>query len=366
MGTNAANTSQAASRSEHETRANPAARERFSAEEMVICLSHYDLGVIRSVRDFARGSRRAPKAAIESEKGKFLFKRRAHGRDDVAKVTLVHQLQTFLSEQTFPLPRLIHTRDDHSMLVRGGFIYEMFEFIEGSAYGGSLISTYEAGHTLGLFHKLLAAYRPAWPLPLGSYHDAKAILQSIRHTVRSLPPKDRPPGDVVAEAVEGLAGQYEQCARVANELGVNDWEVQVVHGDWHPGNMLFRKEHVAAAIDYDAARFQPRVIDLANGALQFSIAGGGRDPEKWPDAVDMARFTQFFRGYDAANVITVAEIQAIPYLMCEAMIAEAVLPIAATGSFGRIDGFPFLQMIRRKVCWVQENRETLVKAMQEA
>ena len=58
------------------------------------------------------------------------------------------------------------------------------------------------------------------------------------------------------------------------------------------------------------------------------------------------------------------ELRAIPYLMCEAMIAEAVLPIAATGSFGRISGFPFLQMIERKVKWVMENLEELASVLE--
>ncbi len=47
--------------------------------------------------------------------------------------------------------------------------------------------------------------------------------------------------------------------------------------------------------------------------------------------------------------------EALPYLMCEAMIAEAVLPIAATGSFGRMEGFPFLQVIDRKVHWTLDH-----------
>ncbi len=60
------------------------------------------------------------------------------------------------------------------------------------------------------------------------------------------------------------------------------------------------------------------------------------------------------RGY-----LSVAELRAVPYLMCEAMIAEAVLPIAATGSFGRLDGFGFLVMVRKKVEWILENIKEL-------
>jgi hypothetical protein len=65
------------------------------------------------------------------------------------------------------------------------------------------------------------------------------------------------------------------------------------------------------------------------------------------------------RGYDSVSVVSKAELRAIGYLMCEAMIAEAVLPIAATGSFGRFDGFGFLQMIDKKVQWILSHLDEL-------
>ncbi|MDP7637388.1 MAG: hypothetical protein QF577_07555, partial [Phycisphaerae bacterium] len=130
-------------------------------------------------------------------------------------------------------------------------------------------------------------------------------------------------------------------------------------------NMLFRDKRVVTMINYDAARLQPRVIDLANGALQFSILGGGDDPAKWPDHVDNKRFKQFMLGYDSVNVVSKSEIKIVPMLMCEAMIAEAVLPIAATGSFGHIEGFPFLQMVCRKVKWILDNLKDLCSVLKD-
>ena len=54
-------------------------RETFTVEELAVVLSHYDIGVIDSVTEFPRGSRKAPKLRIVSEQGKFLMKRRARG-----------------------------------------------------------------------------------------------------------------------------------------------------------------------------------------------------------------------------------------------------------------------------------------------
>ena len=60
-------------------------------------------------------------------------------------------------------------------------------------------------------------------------------------------------------------------------------------------------------------------------------------------------------------LVSQGEIQSIPWLMIEALIAEAVFPIAATGSFVRIDGLAFLQMVQRKVYWMQRNAEKLAQ-----
>jgi hypothetical protein len=47
--------------------------------------------------------------------------------------------------------------------------------------------------------------------------------------------------------------------------------------------------------------------------------------------------------------------------MIEALIAEAVFPIAATGQFGRMDGMGFLSMVMRKVQWLQKSTRMLIE-----
>ena len=123
---------------------------------------------------------------------------------------------------------------------------------------------------------------------------------------------------------------------------------------------------MVAVIDYDAARIQQRIIDVANGALQFSILGGGDDPARWPDGIDESRFKRFIRGYESVPncVISRAELRTVPFLMIEALIAEAAIPIAATGSFARMEGTDFLLMVERKVRWFQEHGERLTKAVE--
>jgi hypothetical protein len=60
-------------------------------------------------------------------------------------------------------------------------------------------------------------------------------------------------------------------------------------------------------------------------------------------------------------LLSEAEIKTIPWLMVEALIAEAVFPIAATGNFGKMEGLAFLQMVQKKVHWMQRSADRLVE-----
>src|SRR5438105_9427146 len=61
-------------------------REQLAADELAIVLSHFEIGMIESITEYPRGSRKAPKLLITAEQGKFLLKRRARGKDDPFKV----------------------------------------------------------------------------------------------------------------------------------------------------------------------------------------------------------------------------------------------------------------------------------------
>lgn len=342
-------------------------REKFAADELAIVLSHFDIGIVHAIKEFARGSRKAPKLLVQTDKGEFLLKRRAKGKDDPFKVAFSHAMQLYLASKQFPLPHLIGTKkDNNSMLQLHGTLYELFEYIRGTSYDNSLESTFDSGKILALYHKLLRDYTAEFEPPTGSYHDSRSIntsLDQIPFTFTRLDRMRNVSEQQVQATLNFLRDSYVQAAAKVNTTGLNNWPMQIVHCDWHPGNMLFRNRKVVAVIDYDAARLQQRIIDLANGVLQFSILGGTDDPATWPDYVDESRFKRFIRGYDEVDVVSTAELQVIPWLMMEAMVAESVLPIAATGSFGRIEGYGFLQMIERKIRWVQQHVDHLIASV---
>ena len=143
-------------------------REQFSLEELAVVLSHFEIGTVESVQEYARGSRKAPKLLIASEQGRFLLKRRARGRDDPFKVAFTHAIQLHLANKQFPLPHLIGTKpDNNSMFQWRGQVYELFEYIPGQGFTHTGEASFDAGHTLALFHKLLADFTTQIPTAHG-------------------------------------------------------------------------------------------------------------------------------------------------------------------------------------------------------
>lgn len=342
-------------------------RDRFGTEELVIILSHFDLGIIQSVKEFPKGSRRAPKLLIKSDRGPFLLKRRAGGKDDPFKVAFTHQLQLHLASRQFPLPHLIGTRaDNNSMLQYKDGIYEVFEYISGTGYDAGLESTQDSGRILGLFHKLGLDFESEYQPPYGTYHSAKNVpgaIEMMPKKMAEVHPNWKDHAARVTQITQFFYNSYAEASKNADDIGVKRWPMQIIHADWHPGNTLFQKKQVVAVIDYDACRLAQRVIDVANGAFQFSRLAGGDDPRKWPEYLDESRYKRFLSGYDAVNMLSKSELKAIPWLMLEALITETVIPIAAAGNFARLNGFEYLEMADRKVRWMQDSIDKLASIL---
>jgi homoserine kinase type II len=333
-------------------------RERFSSQEIAAVLGNYDLSEISMMREFTRGAPAAAKLLITTNRSKFLLKRRPKGKDDPERVAFAHELQRFLASKSFPLPHLVDLRDGSSSVLRiGDSIYELFEFIDGQPYRGGLPATHESGKTLALYHKLLCDFRSESKRPQGQYHDS----EDVRDSFAALPDIVRKSRSArghepeLDDLLKDLQDAYQEAAEAVNDMGMPQWPLEFAHADWHPGNMLFVGDRVVAVLDYDSARVWQRILDIANGCLQFSAIAGGRNLSKWEDRADLDRARSFLSGYDEIVVISRAELQAVPLLMQEALIAQTIPPILQSGTFAGLDGFGFLQVTLRKVRWLQDN-----------
>ena len=341
----------------------PRGGAHFSSEELAEVLSHYNIGIIHQAKPLSAGNRRAPKMIIVSEKGKFLLKRRPKGKDDLYRVAFSHAVQMHLAEKGFPVTSLVATTDEKNTILQlNNHIYEFFNFINGTRYDRKVETTIDTGRQLAKFHQYLKDFAFQWKPLKGSFHDSSIV----RHHLKSLGALNGSNSDKqLIKTAEDLMALFNNSSIHVNELGFDIWDTQVVHGDWHPGNMLFSGGKLVAVLDFDSVKIAPEVTDLANGMLQFSIVGNRPNPAEWPEYLDQAKLVQFLNGYKNIIKLPKDKLLSLIDLMIETIIAEAVLPVAATGFFGNLHGCEFLKMIYRKADWIHKNRQILLAAIKD-
>jgi aminoglycoside phosphotransferase (APT) family kinase protein len=361
-------------------------RARITAGELVVVLSHYDLGVIDSVRRFRGGSRFTPKVLVIASGGAFLLKRRPVPEGDVSRVRFAHQLHVHLASRGFPVPELVRSRSGASLLPTGASpaagqrgvasgAYELHRFIEGSPYSRARADAAAAGQLLAEFHAISREVDASRAPTLGTFHRRENFAATMTRV------RDRFEDPRAHGLCKSLLATYRHAAECADTLGAGASPRGIIHADWHPGNLIFAsppsshhassERRIRAVVDFDAVRTGPYITDLANGALQFAVTRrtdirpaaseppndpyqppSNPDTSAWRIAIDPGLVREFFLGYEQSareqgglDLRASAIAQALPYLMAEALIVEAALPIANTGRFGRLDPLSFLAVV---------------------
>lgn len=345
---------------------------RISHGELARVAPHYPLGKVKSARPYHAGSPGSPKLLLVTEAGEFLLKRRAPGAtSDPFRVACAHEVALRLFERGFPTAELIGTaRDGNSMLQLGGRVYELWRFVHGQPSTGTIAQARNAGAVLARMHADLAGWAPDWARAssTGGGYERPGVMRDLLKSAG-----DRLGSDVFAPMVDHAAWAEAKVASLLQSQTGGAAGNTVLHGDWHPGNLLFGDgDRVAAALDFDAARLGPGVLDAAQGALQFSITRGaaGDPPEKWPDNPDLGRYIAFLSGYYEERPTSdrgrLDDSEAFVGLMVLALLGEALPALATTGRFGRFAGRPFAQMLGRKSGWLVSHAGELASALENA
>lgn len=343
--------------------AHAEAQAGFAPGEVHHVRVHYHIGLVLRARALNAGSPLAPKIILlGSLSGPVVVKRLAPGRDGPEFVHVIHSIHRRLAAHGYPIAPLLSTRAGASALRLDGRAYEVCGFVRGGKCDRSPAQTRLAGEALGRYHALLAnahdhlgAMGRSIGEPLtGVYHDDPRIRRALARLPQAL---DAPGSDDLAARLGAL---YERSAARAREA-LDGGAVQVVHGDWHPGNLIFDEGRLAAVLDHESAGLGPAMLDIANGALQFSLQASGPDFRQWPTPPDHERLSAFLSGVHGGRAmigvpgVGQRALDALPWLMAQALIAEAAVPIAATGAFHGRDPAPFLRMVARKAQWLADH-----------
>lgn len=335
-------------------------RERFHSRELTKVLSNWDLGVIHEIREYRRGSRRSPKLRISSEKGSFLLKRKAGGhRQDRAQCC--HALQIDAARGGVPLADLIPRRSGGTLLAFDGRLYECFRWVPGGRYGRRPGQARNAGIALSRLHGAFIGRGDRAELPEGGFSDTVTVKAQLEQAIVRLHGQAQEPAAEIEAVASRLRQVLERAEAKLVERGLPLERPEVCHGDFHSGNTLWNEDTLAAVIDFDSARREPHVAEIANAVLHFAMRPRRSDaPDTWTVALDPDCLRAFMQGYFAFPPNDPTRMAPmIPWLMQAAMIAETSTPIAREGNFAGIAPMPVMRYSAAVCEWIAQRSRAI-------
>ncbi|MFZ4722277.1 MAG: phosphotransferase enzyme family protein [Phycisphaerales bacterium] len=320
--------------------------------------ARWDLGEVASIVPLPGGSSASPKFVVRAVGKSYVLKCRAAHAGDVERIAFAHGFMHAAAGAGVPVAMPIRSRDGAAHEIVAARTWEVFPFVEGERWSRQPGQARAAGEALGCMHAAGIAFTWHGHVQAASFHGNLNVLEALRRVPRAVH-RVEPDVDMVAlaNACETLAEAYTEAAAAVEEVGYAQLDSQVVHGDFHPGNVIFDGDRVAAVIDFDAARLEPAVVDFANGLMQFAcFRGTATRVAAWPAELDALRLAAFTHAYAHRGDRALADqVDMVPPLMIEACVSEASLPIARRGRFGPAKASEVLQLVARRVNWLRRN-----------
>jgi Ser/Thr protein kinase RdoA (MazF antagonist) len=97
-----------------------------------------------------------------------------------------------------------------------------------------------------------------------------------------------------------------------------------IHGGCRRGSTLFSGDRLITMMDYDRARYEARILDLAIALHDFAKVFGERGSPDFKVPLDLEIVSEFFGAYLQANPLELGEVVALPALLAAIPLKRAI------------------------------------------
>jgi Ser/Thr protein kinase RdoA (MazF antagonist) len=280
-------------------------------------LAHYDLGEPTAFRRMERGFIN-DNWKIETIRGHYFLKHYHPDLRHPGAIRARHILVAHLRQAGFPAPAVMPTASGDTLLALEDELCEIQEYIEGALYDHSRPEHFqEAARTLGRYHRGVKDLAPQALRDLGELYSPAILRANLTDLADAWELARDPELAQIARQLEAYADDL--AARFAAH-GVLPH--LIIHGDYYADNLLFERgrdsAHIVGVVDYDKARWQPRVGELAEALIYFASPRPGRLKHLvYPGFLEWGLFERFLGHYATVIKLDESETRALPdYIRC--------------------------------------------------
>ena len=235
-------------------------------ERLQSILEHWPLGVVSSVEEILSGAVNQV-YRVQASLGHFYL--RLYKTSERARVEREHALLEYVAAHNLPAVQTLPSRFGTSLIENGGKFGALYFESPGRQVPKSELTARHAqaaGKMLAQLHKALEPlpdvgyrkYSLSWVGP--EWVDRLRRIEAAILARPSLKEADR-------WVQQRLQAQIEWMQNPACEHSyVPKFPAQVLHGDFHQGNLFFQKETVCGVIDWDQAVYMPRAFEVVRVA----------------------------------------------------------------------------------------------------
>lgn len=282
-------------------------------DELAAVLRHYALGQLRTAQRSRLGFVN-DNWIVTTERGRFFVKRRHPDlrRPDV--ILAQHGLIDWLRQRRFPAPKIVSRLAGQTFLVQGDELYEVHEYIEGQPYDHDRLAHLgEAARCLARYHICVLGFSSRSLRELGDLY-SPGRLKGVLADLNAAWHLDQDPG--LAASLLRLEAHAAELAE--HFVGYDALPHLVIHGDFYAGNLLFAGDQLVGVVDYDKARWQPRVVELAEALIYFASPRPGHLKHLvYPGILRWPPLVHFVQDYSRFIRLEESEMGALPhYVRC--------------------------------------------------
>lgn len=258
---------------------------------------------------------------IDHASGVYVLRRRSPRYVRSNQLAFDHALMRHLADQGIRGPNPLGTADGATWVTLDDAVYELHRFLEGRPVEWTRLEDLRiAAESLRRWHEAAATFVP----PVDKNYPREDAPEDIRAGIAELRDVLRQPEE--AAVLDALSAWTDRIAQALPDSLYRALPNQIVHGDFHPGNVHVA-ENALGIFDLDCASYQPRARDVADGMLYFCARRDGPF-----DASTIERLTRecwlepernrmFLEAY---GPLTRQEYAALPWLMAARWIYSRV------------------------------------------
>ena len=267
--------------------------EPFSTSQLQeIITEHYQIGKLVDYEQLLLGLENityAIETVLNNKRSKYCFRRYKQVRQE-ADVQFEHSVINHLVARDFNLAaRIINTRDGRSYVRRAegrddkveDAFYAIFDFLPGEdTYTWTTPPTSrevlsDVAVVLARFHNAIFDLNPE-----GQRHEP-SIIEFLPTIARNIEKRAEAAGKTqldtcLLDNLSLFAENIDRTLEAINDKEYKELPHQVIHCDYHPGNLKFQNDRVTGLFDYDWTRIEARCFDVAVAVIHFCTSWGGK------------------------------------------------------------------------------------------